>query len=286
MRRGNDSGWLLGDDGKTIGMNLGADFTAEHEWGIKKIRQSFGLTPDDNRDVVGIDRRTITKLPGEYKDWGGEIKHPLLFKMNKARPPRALLVFADHGSDWYIEGIMGDKKLHNNELWLPRPDDKWNKDRECNIATAWSEGDFGIHVRGKDYCDRLKEIWDAFQRMDISIWIGGGHVFENGGLIVAIRSRCPQEGLTQMLEADKDSFAREKAAKDTGIFEILSKAGKRFYALSPRRWNDKKPGEPLFWLNPQEQQKYDSGWFTVDDLKLWAEDKGPVMRAPKSAETK
>ncbi len=31
------------------------------------------------------------------------------------------------------------------------------------------------------------------------------------------------------------------------------------------------------WLNPLEQKDYHYGWFELDDLKLWAKDKGPIM---------
>lgn len=44
--------------------------------------------------------------------------------------------------------------------------------------------------------------------------------------------------------------------------------------MSPQKQN----GKLMIWLNPQEQEKYEAGLFTVDDLKLWAKDQGPVMK--------
>ena len=40
-------------DGHFVGVDLGADYCAEHEWGIKGIRREFKL----NDDLVGIDKR-------------------------------------------------------------------------------------------------------------------------------------------------------------------------------------------------------------------------------------
>lgn len=37
----------------------------------------------------------------------------------------------------------------------------------------------------------------------------------------------------------------------------------------------------VFWLNPWEQRIHHSGWFTVEELELWAENKGPVMKEIK-----
>jgi len=34
----------------------------------------------------------------------------------------------------------------------------------------------------------------------------------------------------------------------------------------------------MFWLNPQEQNKYRCGWFTVEELTEWAEDKGTIIK--------
>lgn len=64
----------------------------------------------------------------------------------------------------------------------------------------------------------------------------------------------------------------------TRIHKILAKSGKKYFALSPR-WADDQKKEVVFWLNPYDQDKYNSGWFSVQDLKDWAKDKGKVMKA-------
>ena len=44
------------DIGELIGVGLGSDFCAEHEWGIKKLKNRFKI--DDTKD--GIEKRAIT----------------------------------------------------------------------------------------------------------------------------------------------------------------------------------------------------------------------------------
>lgn len=65
------------------------------------------------------------------------------------------------------------------------------------------------------------------------------------------------------------------SAKKTKIKKILDRAGKKYFALSPR-WKDENKKEVIFWLNPYYQDIDNFGWFTVDDLKDWAKGKGKI----------
>ena len=55
----------------------------------------------------------------------------------------------------------------------------------------------------------------------------------------------------------------------------MEKAGKKYFALSPR-WKDDNKKEVIFWLNPYHQDIDNFGWFTVEDLKDWAKGKGKI----------
>ena len=81
-------------------------------------------------------------------------------------------------------------------------------------------------------------------------------------------------------DADEDYHKLKLAAESTGLEAYLKSRGKRWFALSPRWANDEKSGV-RFWLNPQEQQKYSAGWFTVDELREWADERGPVIMKQK-----
>jgi hypothetical protein len=65
----------------------------------------------------------------------------------------------------------------------------------------------------------------------------------------------------------------------------LREAGKKWFALSPRWATEKHNTEHsvVFWLNPMEQRTNNSGLYTVEELLLWAENKGPIVRSkPRS----
>lgn len=62
------------------------------------------------------------------------------------------------------------------------------------------------------------------------------------------------------------------------------KAGLSWYALKPA-WRDffedpvyQSEYKVIFFLNPEGQNKYNSGWFTVEELLQWIKGKGPVIR--------
>jgi hypothetical protein len=49
---------------------------------------------------------------------------------------------------------------------------------------------------------------------------------------------------------------------------------KEWYSLERWQWMD---GNIRFWLNPVEQDIYQAGWYTIDDLIAWSHDFGPVL---------
>lgn len=250
MRRAtNDTQFLYVDD-MLAGINLGWDFCAEHEWGINGIKQAFGIT--DNPKVFGIARRTITTVPNFLVFT--EVPGPKRTKHH--------VLVCDR---WLAEHPEHLKDNHELAIW----DDK-------GIAAAWYEGAFGVKVTA-EHQDTLADVFAAFQRKDIAIYVGARGPFSNGGLKLVIVSRLPQEVLTEMEEGDRDAANLRAAAEKTGIEKYLKGKGKGWYALSPR-WANEDKKEVVFWLNPFDQRSYEAGWFTVEDLRQWADDKGPVIK--------
>lgn len=54
----------------------------------------------------------------------------------------------------------------------------------------------------------------------------------------------------------------------------LQNQGKDWYSLERWQWMD---GEVRFWLNPHDQSNYRTGWFSMDDLIAWSQDRGAVI---------
>lgn len=260
MRRAFNSSIWRADDGTIIALNLGADYCAEHEWGISGILNKFGI----NRDKLGIAGRTITRGGDSIITTSEKVDIWTRGQKNKkAAKPVYGITFAlpySSGNDfsWLLKGAY----------WEPE---------KTELLSYWSESRFLALLENES---DVKVFQEAFLNNDIAFWIGGGGPFQNGGLCIAIVSRLPEDFKQSMLEADEDTIALKKAADATGIEKILEKAGCKYYALSPR-WKDEDKKEVKFWLNPQEQNKYQYGWYSVDELKQWAKGEGPIVEKAK-----
>jgi len=257
MRRGNDPKFLI-EDGKLVALNLGSDYCSEHEWGIKELKANFGITDEDTA-LLGIAKRRITIVHGglEYHNEGKE--HFLIGwdYIASYNPPPAKI------TDLYM--IKGKE-----------------------LACAWDSKSFGIRVAGKENKAHLQELYEAFQKKDIAIWLGGGQVFLNAGLVLGIVSNIPEASLKTMHDADEDRHNLMQASSKTGILERLEKAGRKYFACSPK-WKLKSTAqrevktayEVMYYLNPYEQRENNSGWFTVEDLDAWIEGDGPIPMVSK-----
>ena len=270
MRRAYNSSVWRDDQLNIIAINLGADYCAEHEWGIDGIKRRFGITPQKSgilsqligSDKIGIDARTITQSPDS-------------------------LVQFDTKVETYIDRKKGSKHLFGlGTLSEYRTSSDPQKEFDHYVKSShfdpqreealgfWAESRFMFLTESQR---DVNEIAEAFKQKDVAIWVGASGPFKNGGLILAIVSRLPEEFKKEMLEADQDRIELKKAAESTGIHSILKEAKCEYYALSPR-WKDESKKEIMFWLNPQEQRKHNSGWYDVATLKQWAKGEGPIIK--------
>lgn len=263
--------------GQVIGINLGWDFCAEHEWGVKDLNRAFGIPGKPERrsgvhglvsgDLVGADTRTVTKVPKDLKFFENIDGYAYLFFSS------SISWIVERESDLTAEGLA------------KRFDDALESSRDEDLSTAWSGNSFGIRMKN-DALNLgtmvLGQIYEAFASRDAMIFFSGkGNPFANKGLVLAIRSRVPEEILNQMREA----------VEKTGIEEKLKANDKRYFALSPR-WassikstsdGEVKTTHPvIFWLNPMKQDQNNFGWFTVEQLTEWIDGKGPI---PKTRST-
>ena len=242
-------------DNNFIGFNLGADFCAEHEWGIKRLQKAFGCYYDpDDFSVMGLDRFHSTLVPpvvSLYNFQRDKIKYTGL----------------------YVSSYPYSFSVPRLGRFLPLPTDK------CPVGAMWDEGEFLIVVPYPDR-DKLKLIEEAINNKNIAIFINSSNnPFENGGLVIAIYDKIPQEISNSFLSSHKEFKELRELVLSTGIEEYLAKHNKKYYALEPKL-EDKGDGrvELTFFLNPKEQSRYNFGWFTLEELKEWGEDRGPVIK--------
>jgi len=263
MRRSFE-GEVLTEKDRFYGFNLGADFCAEHEWGIKGIRNAFGIGLDSTQ--FGIENRRVTSIPEDL-----EYKSKYSFKT----------AFNEHSEMSYLfyANLYGEKGIGNRRLGEFAPSRSRFKNDEKNIyGAAWSEDSFAVSAIYPHGKDQLKELHTAIKKKEAAIWLGGGGFFLNSGLVIAIIPHLPADIIEKMAAADKERFEVEKEVAASGIREFLEQKGKKYFALSPRR---EASGKIVYWLNPYEQDIHNYGWFHEEDLRQWADNKGPIMMKKK-----
>lgn len=282
MRRGYKSELIKDDNGQLLGINLGADYCAEHEWGIDGIKTSFGMYVDSSerpfakwwesilsivkKPTLGIDKRAITKCPelvkGEYQVSVKDYSKP------RSKPTKHIVYFI--GFKPYYFSSTPKEEIFQNEIKRS----VYTVSETENVWGWWAEGSFLVASTDKQ---AIEDLFEAFQNLDVTISVGGGHVFQNGGLHLMIKSRISSDVVKEVYDKDVDHLNLKKAAVSTGIYEKLEKAGKGFYALSPR-WKDENKKEVLFWLNPEDQRSNNFGWYTIQDLEDWIKGVGKIPK--------
>ena len=245
------------------GINLGADYCAEHEWGIEPLRKAFGMCSRDDYDkIVGINRFKATKVPPIVE---------LVTFQNRKLKYVSLLVLS------YMPYLSENVSLKSYVAYPYGRSDGFT-------YAAWDKEGFTITVpyEKREYLYALKK---AIEEKNVAIYMEGiKNPFGRAGLCVMLLSEIPEVKKEKMQEKHNDENKLLEAAYKTGIVEILTKAGKKWFALAPA-WKEtitefitKTKYPVIFFLNPEEQNKYNFGWFTVEELKEWAKDKGPIVK--------
>ncbi len=181
MRKGVFGKTLITDDNnEIIGINLGSNFCAEHEFGIQPIQKVLGVPTEITAENYGIKARQITKF------------NPQNF-IYKETTRYNYLVFRVWAFD------EDNRKLPNFSDLAPNPQE---------IETGWSSNDFVI-IAPKQYRKFLRNLWSSFQKKDIAIGLGNlTNPFINSGLVILIVSKVPPEMVAAIEKDDKEYIRR------------------------------------------------------------------------------
>ena len=81
---------------------------------------------------------------------------------------------------------------------------------------------------------------------------------------------------------DRSQAELYRFMRDSGIEKDLAKVGLTYLALVPQ-WDQTPEGtrvqaDPKFWLNPANRNKHESGWYSLADLREWAQGRGPIIK--------
>lgn len=257
MRRGQTPAFIE-ENGEVVGINLSSDFCSEHEWGIKGLRYMFGINFENG---LGFEKCIATKFP---------INNIVVKEGTYDKAPAMILLCVNYCSDRYNEVSLRDCIARCNL-------NTWG---DMTLTAAWDESSFGILARGKENIAKLKAIYQMILDEDLAIGFSKKQFIENPGLLIRRKSKVSADEI-QMLK-DEDLAKRQliKDAEKTKVEAKLRKAGKQWFALSPRYASPEEAKQTkykvVFWLNPYHQSTDNYGWFTVEELLQWIDGEGPI----------
>lgn len=253
------------EGGHIIGFSLGADFCAEHEWGIKELKQRLGLP--DKKVLDGWQDMIVPAAAVSELEFFENKEYSILRTTDR----------------WNEEPI---EKSIERQFYL-KSMKKYSKERfeKTDFFAAWDSKHFMV-VANSDVARRnLKKLYEAFGKGNVVLSMMRGGVFSNGGINLSFNDRVPEQTKIDFDKKCADTKRLYEEAEKTGIAKRLKDAGLRYFALSPRWKTDPKGSKypVVFWLNPMEQDRNNFGAFTVEDLDAWIEGKGPIPKQKEKA---
>jgi len=257
-----ESAWYRTEDDKLAGLTLGFDFCAEHEESVKGLHRKFGVPAGLPQ---GLKDRKIREVPNDLTF----VEFSLKPRDRRRKAFGCALLTTEPR---IVDEVRQGRYL---PFWSD-PQDKYHKESH-DLACAWSESDFAVLVRGEDNLRLLAELHEAFQRRDILFAAIKAGFAVRQGLTFMVDSRVPDEARENILAQDLEHKRLLDMAAATGIEERLKAAGRGWFSLAPD-WADEAHETIRFWLNPYEQERYNHGWYTVEQLDAWAAGHGPIVK--------
>lgn len=312
MRKASQANGLIVDDGKFLGIALGYDYCAEHEWGIKEIKQRFGIS-EGGRKNMGVNARSITKnIPN------------LIFKKETYKKKKFAILYT--GYQYWREGednpIPHYLENYKKDLDWRVEYDKKNpseyRDPKDPMMTAWSGSGFAVAVMGEKESDWLEELYEAFNNKNVVIAMINHRAynpFAGTSLSLMIKDRLPKEVADMMYSADKEYHDREDYEKKTGVPKLKEKLrniknkngyddnlyghNHGYYIACSPKWIDYNDAENreakkkeyhtkydiIYWVNYSDDDNTHA-YFTVEEIKEWLGGKKKLSEIRKANEAK
>jgi len=304
MRKASSDYAMIVSDCIFLGIALGYDYCAEHEWGIKDIKQRFNI-PEGGRKNMGVKSRSITKnIPN------------LVFKKETYKKKKFAILYTGH--QYWREGeenpIPRDLENYKKDIdWRVEFDKKHPSDHRPAkdlMVTAWDGRGFGVGVMGENEVKWLEELYEAFNNKNVVIAIinhRATNPFAGSSLSLMIKDRLPEEISDMMYDADKQHYDREDYEKKTGVPKLkernkklrqkenerMSKKGHwidgnlyghnhGYYLACSAKWisyDDDEQREAkkkeyhtdydiMYWINYSDDDST-HGYFSVEEIKEW-----------------
>lgn len=264
MRQGrSDLNFIVDEKHGFMGVCLGYDFVAEHEWGIAQMRSSLGM-----------------ENPKYYESFKDLIVPATEFKVRLFELDKYLVLTN------FNDRFNNLEDLKNRKWFIERNISEYHVEKH-KLATAWDGREFMVAVLKNDEksVKRLTQLHEAFKTGKAVLSQVNLGIFTGRGLCITILDKIPAEQIASFDKGCKENLELVALVESIGIEQRLKDAGRRYYALSPRKDKDAKSKySVVFWLNPVEQDRHNHGWFVTEQLDEWIAGKGPIMKLKKKEE--
>lgn len=247
MKQSTENVMFIHNKSKLVGINLGFDYCAEHEWGIEDLQESLGIIKDPS--VFGLEKRIISDSSSisiaELED-------------------HRLVLYSIHSYNYNLPSIIN---RYIELSYRSNPKDP---------IVYWDDSSFLIVASTKSQNYDLKSIYEGIRSNKVILTLA--RISDLGsGLKLLFLDKIPKLERIKLYEKEKEYYQLNYIdLPKTGIVNKLKKSGKRYFSLRPA-YPD-KDHSLIFWLNPFDQNLYLSGWFTLKDLEDWANNSGRIIR--------
>jgi len=265
------------DGSKTfLGVNLGFDFCAEHEWGVSDLKDTLGVwngNPETENKIYGMARDKITDTSSVF-----------FFSKEFHKSSKEFVTIYFLGSSEYF-----DKERNEEFADFRKSDIEYfilNGDKE--LLTYWDSSSFLIISDQKDEMIKLNK---AFLNKDIGLRpFSRSMVFSpdmKAGLILFIMSELSPEVDKWMIEDQKEYYRMFKKFRRYNLEKKFKKAKIHYDVLYPMS-KEKDQEDPIskfpYWIHwwPLDTDKYEGGRYTIEDFQeLLKKGSGPLVKEIK-----
>lgn len=262
----------------SLELKLTPNFWAEHECGIDSIRRKLKAELKELPKDLELNKDFLDKMDFSKKLW--EKVNKLVEETIESKRIKSTQHIKYKENDNFlllmVQRYIDDKPISNEEF---RNLIAYFNSTDYTLNGAWDDQQFIV------ICDKRDS--ESYQKIKTLInLIEQGKCFLTGAIKITSEDFMKQGDLMEdMQENALRSIACNMFDKAWGhkVKQELKKAGKDWFALSPNTLDEegmesRSTKYPLiYWLNPYEQKIHNYGWFTVEELELWTEDKGPIM---------
>jgi len=255
MRRAKNGAWII-ENGKFFGISTGFEFAAEHECGMKSLQNSAGI---DSLNTIYTKNKKKWYNFKKYNPVLGLDRTTILNKHNVMQGTFEM----EDGYEYYAFGY----NVRSNNFTPPDT-------VEDILETYWDDTSFLIISNDKE---KMTMLVDACYNKDLAFTTGGKVLNDHAGIRLVIKSKTPQHIIDACKTDDSKALELKLYDDKYKVQDLLRKNGCDFYACSIH-WKDYDKKEVQWWLNPQEQHSYESGYCSLEDLKDWTKGKGKVIK--------